>query len=235
MGSNGTSRAFGTCFGTCCAEAICNSGCPEEGTMTGNFRQRSDDGAWVPHAQLPNVLSVARIAAVPLLVWLLDRPSQGYALMAFGLFFIASMTDILDGYLARKYDLESPLGKLLDPLADKLLVVSALLMLALINREPGIPGWFMVIIVGREIAVTGLRSIAASEGLVLAAEASGKMKMILQTVGIHALILHYTYFGVNFYLLGRVMLSIGTIVGRWSAAGYHLSVFRQLGGKRRLG
>ena len=203
--------------------------------MTGNWRQRLGSGGWVPHAQLPNVLSVARICAVPLLVWLLDRPSQGYALMAFLLFFCASMTDILDGYLARKYNLESPLGKLLDPLADKLLVVSALLMLALINREPGIPGWFMVIVVGREIAVTGLRSIAASEGLVLAAEASGKMKMILQAVGIHALILHYTYFGVNFYLLGMVMLSIGTVVGIWSAVAYHLSVFRQLRGRRRPG
>ena len=203
--------------------------------MTGNWRQRLGSGGWVPHAQLPNVLSVARICAVPLLVWLLDRPSQGYALMAFLLFFCASMTDIFDGYLARKYNLESPLGKLLDPLADKLLVVSALLMLALINREPGIPGWFMVIVVGREIAVTGLRSIAASEGLVLAAEASGKMKMILQAVGIHALILHYTYFGVNFYLLGMVMLSIGTVVGIWSAVAYHLSVFRQLRGRRRPG
>ncbi|MFQ5477516.1 MAG: CDP-diacylglycerol--glycerol-3-phosphate 3-phosphatidyltransferase [Candidatus Binatia bacterium] len=175
---------------------------------------------------VPNFLTMLRIAAIPVLVWLLSKPSQRSAAIAFAVYFLASMTDIMDGYLARRYGLETPLGKLLDPLADKLLVVSSLIMLALVDRSPGIPGWFLVIIVGREIAVTGLRSIAASEGMVLGAEASGKMKMVLQSIGIHALILHYNYFGINFYLLGMVMLVLATAVGLWSAASYHITVFR---------
>ena len=179
-------------------------------------------------ANLPNLLSLLRILAVPLIVWLLANPSPRTALITFVIYFAATMTDVLDGWLARKYALITPLGKLLDPLADKLLVVSALIMLSVMHREPSIPGWLLVLIVGREIAVTGLRSIAASEGIVLAAEASGKVKMVLQSIGVHALILHYQHWGVNFHLLGMTTLVAGTIVGLWSAVSYHVSVFREL-------
>jgi CDP-diacylglycerol--glycerol-3-phosphate 3-phosphatidyltransferase len=181
---------------------------------------------------LPNLLSLLRILAVPLIVWLLANPSPRIALVTFGVYFAATMTDVLDGWLARKYGLITPLGKLLDPLADKLLVVSALIMLGVMPREPALPGWLLVIIVGRELAVTGLRSIAASEGIVLAAEASGKVKMVLQSIGVHALILHYNHLGISFHTFGMLMLVLGTAVGLWSAFGYHLSVFRELSRRR---
>jgi CDP-diacylglycerol--glycerol-3-phosphate 3-phosphatidyltransferase len=177
-------------------------------------------------ANLPNILTLLRIGAIPLLVWLMRDPSARASFVTFTVYLLASLTDFLDGYLARRYALVTPLGKLLDPLADKLLVVSALIMLAMVDRRPGIPDWLLVIIVGRELGVTGLRSIAASEGIVLAAE------MILQTVGIHALILHYTYFGVSFYLIGIVTLVVATMVGLWSAVGYHVTVFRAIARSR---
>ena len=183
-------------------------------------------------ANLPNILTLLRIGAIPLLVWLMRDPSARASFVTFTVYLLASLTDFLDGYLARRYALVTPLGKLLDPLADKLLVVSALIMLAMVDRRPGIPDWLLVIIVGRELGVTGLRSIAASEGIVLAAESSGKIKMILQTVGIHALILHYTYFGVSFYLIGIVTLVVATMVGLWSAVGYHVTVFRAIARSR---
>lgn len=179
-------------------------------------------------ANLPNALTLTRIAAIPMIVWLLHRPTRTTSIIAFFVFFVASVTDFLDGYLARRYGLITPLGKLLDPLADKLLVVSALLMVAVGSRVPALPAWLLVIIIGRELAVTGLRSIAASEGIVLAAEGAGKLKMILQTVGVHALILHDRYFGISFYSIGLVTIIAATAVGVWSAVDYHLMVFRAM-------
>ncbi|MBI5503848.1 MAG: CDP-diacylglycerol--glycerol-3-phosphate 3-phosphatidyltransferase [Deltaproteobacteria bacterium] len=181
-----------------------------------------------PFRQIPNLLTLLRIVAIPLLVWLLEDPGPSAAWTAMGVYLVASLTDFFDGWIARRYGLVTPLGKLLDPLADKLLVVSALIMLGVMDREPGIPGWLLVVIVGREFAVTGLRSIAAAEGIVLGAEATGKAKMLLQTVGIHFLIVHYTYLGVSFHDVGIPLLVMGAVVGMWSAVSYHLQLFESL-------
>jgi CDP-diacylglycerol--glycerol-3-phosphate 3-phosphatidyltransferase len=184
---------------------------------------------------LPNTLTLARIAAVPVVVWLLRDPSAKAAFLTVLVYFAATITDFFDGWIARRYGQISALGKLLDPLADKLLVVSALVMLALMDRQPNIPDWLLVVIIGRELAVTGLRSIAASEGIVLAAENTGKLKMILQSIGIHALIIHYSYLGVNFHLVGLTTLLASTVVGVWSAVEYHVFVFRRMAADGRLG
>lgn len=189
---------------------------------------RPSGGLLADARNLPNLLTLVRILAVPVLVWLLATPSSKTAILTFWIYFAATMTDILDGWLARRYGLITPLGKLLDPLADKLLVVSALIMLTVMDREPHMPGWLLVLIVGREFAVTGLRSIAAGEGVVLAAETSGKIKMVLQSIGVHALILHYTYYGINFHLLGMTLLIAATLVGLWSAVEYHVILFRAM-------
>ena len=181
---------------------------------------------------LPNALTLTRIAAIPMLVWLLHEPTRSTSVAAFIVYLIASATDFLDGYLARRYGLITPLGKLLDPLAYKLLVVSALLMIAAAHRQPTIPAWLLVIIIGRELAVTGLRSIAASEGIVMGAEGTGKLKMILQTIGVSALIVHYAYFGVSFYAVGMATLVVATAVGLWSAVEYHVIVFRKMTGRQ---
>ncbi|HYB97734.1 MAG TPA: CDP-diacylglycerol--glycerol-3-phosphate 3-phosphatidyltransferase [Candidatus Limnocylindrales bacterium] len=178
--------------------------------------------------QLPNILTLLRILAIPLLVWLLSYPGPRESVAAMGVFFLASMTDFLDGWIARRYGLVTPLGKLLDPLADKLLVVSALVMLGVLERDPGVPGWLLVVIIGRELSVTGLRSIAAVEGIVMGAEVTGKTKMLLQTLGVHFLIVHYRYLGVSFHDVGLTLLVLSAVVGTWSAVDYHLQVFARL-------
>ena len=177
---------------------------------------------------LPNLLTLLRILAIPVVGWLLTFPGQAAAWTAMFVYLAASLTDILDGWIARRYGLVTALGKLLDPLADKLLVISTLLMLAGPHREPAIPAWLLVVIVGREFAVTGLRSIAAADGIVLGADATGKAKMLLQTVGVHFLIVHATYFGVRFYDIGMILLLMSAAVGVWSAVRYHVEVFRRM-------
>lgn len=141
---------------------------------------------------LPNYLTFARIVVVPLLVVALLTPVadkifgiSGYVL-AIILFLIASFTDILDGHLARRRNQVSTLGKFLDPIADKLLVSAALIVLV---EKHLAPSWAVVIILGREFIVTGLRSVAASEGIIIQAQTSGKIKMWAQCVAIVALLI----------------------------------------------
>lgn len=140
---------------------------------------------------LPNYLTLARIILVPLLVVILLTPYtenwfgiSSYAL-AIGIFLAASLTDILDGHLARKRNQVSNLGKLLDPIADKLLVSAALIVLV---EKRLAPAWAVVVILGREFIVTGLRSVAAADGIVIQAQMSGKIKMWAQCVAIVALL-----------------------------------------------
>ncbi len=140
---------------------------------------------------LPNYLTLARIVLVPLLVVILLTPFaedylgiSSYAL-AIGVFLAASFTDILDGHLARRHNQVSNFGKLLDPIADKLLVSAALIVLV---EKHLAPAWVVVIILGREFIITGLRSLAAAEGIIIQAQASGKIKMWAQCVAIVALL-----------------------------------------------
>lgn len=140
---------------------------------------------------LPNYLTLARIVLVPLLVVILLNPFaenwfgiSSYAL-AIGIFLAATLTDILDGHLARRRNQVSNLGKLLDPIADKLLVSAALIVLV---EKHLAPAWAVVVILGREFIVTGLRSVAAADGIVMQAQTSGKIKMWAQCVAIVALL-----------------------------------------------
>ncbi|MEJ7846470.1 MAG: CDP-diacylglycerol--glycerol-3-phosphate 3-phosphatidyltransferase [Pyrinomonadaceae bacterium] len=141
---------------------------------------------------LPNSLSFARIVIVPLLVVvLLTTVSERWFgissyVLAIGIFLVASLTDILDGHLARKRNQVSTLGKFLDPIADKLLVSAALIVLV---EKQLAPSWAVVIILGREFIITGLRSVAASEGIIIQAQSLGKLKMWAQCVAIVALLI----------------------------------------------
>src|ERR1700677_1286871 len=137
---------------------------------------------------LPNLLTLGRIAAIPFLVWLLDSPTPIRGFWACIVFTIAAITDMLDGYLARKMGVVSVLGKFLDPLADKLIVMAALVWLVPMGR---IPAWTVVLLLAREISVTGLRSVAASEGVVISAGQEGKMKTPPQMIGVSCLVLGY--------------------------------------------
>jgi CDP-diacylglycerol--glycerol-3-phosphate 3-phosphatidyltransferase len=140
---------------------------------------------------LPNYITLGRIVIVPLLVVVLLTPAgetwfgiNGYA-VAIVIFLIAALTDVVDGQLARRRNQVSDLGKLLDPIADKLLISAALIVLV---EKHLAPSWSVVVILGREFIVTGLRSVAASEGIIIQAQSVGKLKMWAQCVAVVALL-----------------------------------------------
>jgi len=179
-------------------------------------------------ANLPNILTILRILLIPVLVVLLTNPGPAASLAAALTFFLACWSDFFDGYLARRWALSTTLGKLLDPLADKLIVAAALIMLAGMDRSPTVPAWMIAIIIGREIAVTGLRAVALGQGVVVAAEELGKYKMIFQMFALHGLLLHYHFLGVNFHVAGMYFLWISLAISLWSGIDYHVKVIRQL-------
>lgn len=132
---------------------------------------------------LPNKLTVLRVLLVPVFVVLYLDSMSTPALIVF---LVASFTDYLDGYIARKYDLTTNFGKIMDPLADKVLVVSAFCCMV----ENGVmPAWMLIVILTREFTVSGMRTVAASEGVVIAAGASGKIKTVLQMIAVPLLII----------------------------------------------
>ena len=178
---------------------------------------------------IPNRITLSRILLIPVFILLLsvpfdwgswemgDRALPVSHFWAALLFIFASATDWVDGYYARKYNLVTNLGKFLDPMADKLLVASALILL--VDMEAA-PAWVVILIISREFAVTGLRLVAAGEGLVLAASQAGKLKTVLQIVAISALLLHdfpFAYFGFPF---GLVILYGALIVTVYSGVDY---------------
>lgn len=181
---------------------------------------------------LPNTLSLVRIVLIPFLVYFLTDGGPFFSWLATAIFFVACLTDFFDGYLARLHAATTTLGKLLDPLADKLIVVAALIMLVAMDRSPRLPAWIVVVIVVREIAITGLRGIALSEGLVLQAEEMGKYKMLFQIFAIHGLLIHYSYFSIDFHLVGMYFLWISMVIGIWSGVAYYVKVIRQVKNRR---
>jgi CDP-diacylglycerol--glycerol-3-phosphate 3-phosphatidyltransferase len=176
----------------------------------------------------PNILTLCRIATAPLLVYLLLLPGPLVAAFAATIFFLATITDFLDGYIARNYGSGTTLGKFLDPLADKVVVISALIMLAGTPQLPRVPAWIVAVLVVREIMVTGLRAIAAAEGVVMAAEELGKYKMVLQSIAIQGLLIRYTYFHIDFFAGGMFVLWIAMGLSVWSGADYYVSAIRML-------
>jgi CDP-diacylglycerol--glycerol-3-phosphate 3-phosphatidyltransferase len=166
-------------------------------------------------------------------VYLLLFPAPVPSALAAGVFFTATVTDFLDGYIARIYGSGTTLGKFLDPLADKLVVTAALIMLAGISRSPRVPAWMVVVLVSREILVTGLRAVAASKGQIIGAEELGKYKMVLQSIALHGLLIHYTYFHIDFFTGGLFILWIAMAVSVWSGLEYFVDAAATIGPKSR--
>jgi len=169
---------------------------------------------------MPNVLTLCRIATVPLLVYLLQFSGPLASAGAAAVFFVATITDFFDGYIARSFGSGTNLGKFLDPLADKLIVMAVLVMLAGSPRTPRVPAWMVVVLVSRELVITGLRAIAAAEGKIIAADELGKYKMVLQCIAIQGLLVHYTYWHIEFFAAGLFMLWIAMITSVWSGLEY---------------
>jgi len=175
---------------------------------------------------IPNLLTFGRVFAIPIVIWLLDRGTPKDCVLAALVYSGAAITDLLDGYLARKMNVVSVLGKFLDPLADKLLVMASLIYMVPMGR---IPEWAVTVLLAREISVTALRGIASSEGVVIAAGDDGKSKTALQMIGILALILGYPYHlslpgldlgMVDLVYVGRALIYASLVFSISSAVSY---------------
>ncbi len=188
---------------------------------------------------LPNSITLSRIAAVPALIWLLSAHSPiqtpGYQeLAAAAIFILASVTDGLDGYLARRRQQITTIGMLLDPLADKLFVTAAYIVLVAYNPRI-VPPWIAVLIVSREFLVSGLRSIAAAEGFTIAASDIGKLKTVIQIVSVVAAILahRWNYWNLFGFILGVRLIAYTsiywmTVVSIISAIDYFIGFWKQI-------
>jgi CDP-diacylglycerol---glycerol-3-phosphate 3-phosphatidyltransferase len=185
---------------------------------------------WEDAKNVPNLLTFARIVMIPAVLLLLGRGSPHDCFWAAAVYALAAVTDMLDGWLARRQGLVSVLGKFLDPLADKLIVTGTLVWLVPMGR---ISAWAVVLLISREITITALRSIASSEGIIIAAGEGGKTKTALQMIGIVCLILGYPYwftigifdFGVvDLVHVGRLLIYTSLVFSLWSA-GRYMSLF----------
>ncbi len=190
---------------------------------------------------LPNSLTLARIVLVPLLVVVLLTKFEGHRVLGMSkgvaaafIFTVASLTDWLDGYLARRRQQVTILGQLLDPIADKLLITAALVSLVQLSLAPA---WMVAIIIGRELAVTGLRGVAQTRGLVMPASGLGKLKMVAQVVAILVLMLAPEVggeLGRLGVLVGRGALWIVLALALWSAVEYYQTFADVVAGRQPI-
>ncbi len=174
---------------------------------------------------LPNILTMARIAIIPVVMAMLQEGTPAMNFWAGWVYTAATITDALDGYLARKRGLVSVVGKFLDPLADKLLVMATLVLMVDMGR---VPAWVVVVILARELSISMLRMIASSEGVVIAAGEGGKAKTALQMVAVLFLMLHHRYrvdfwfteHWVDFNVAGLWLLYLSVFFALTSAGEY---------------
>jgi len=189
---------------------------------------------------LPNSITLSRIFCIPALLWILSRTFPLHdrhgvpELIAASLFILASATDGLDGYLARRRGQVTTMGMLLDPLADKLLIAGA--YIALVSYTPDImPVWVAVLVIGREFLVSGLRSIASTEGFTIEASDLGKLKMVVQIVSVAAAILAHRWqqwqigwLTVSMSFIAKVAVYWVAVVATISAVDYFIGFWRKI-------
>ncbi len=177
---------------------------------------------------LPNCLTLLRLLLIPFIVYLLDIDTEQLPFhldsmarfspgkLAAMVVAIAGITDLLDGYYARKWKIESLLGKFLDPVADKLFLLVSLIMLMKLER---VEAWLVIVLLSREFLITALRAVAAGEGLIIAAGQSGKVKLIFQMIGLGFLMWYGTAFGLPAVKVGTWILYVALFTSLLS--GYH--------------
>ena len=184
-----------------------------------------------------------RIALIPFLAVLLDYdgpqlPLDRDSMLHFSpgkvaalVVALAGLTDLLDGYFARKWHIESLLGKFLDPVADKLLLLVGLVMLMKLGR---VPEWLVMVLLSREFLITGLRGVAAGEGLIIAAGNSGKWKLTFQMIGLALLMWYGSFFGISAGWIGILILYLALVVSLFSGFRYLSDFFTALNAKRSV-
>ncbi len=195
---------------------------------------------------LPNMLTMGRIVAVPGVMWLMHRSNELVhgawdarvaAFAAAAVFFGASVTDFLDGWLARRLGLQSVTGRFLDPLADKLLVMACLIELVYLDR---VPAWLVALLLSRELGITGLRAIASEEGITVPSDRFGKWKTAMQLTGLGGLLLHFSFdtnflfvsAQIDYHRVGLALLTGSMVFSLISAFGYMLNFVRGAFGLR---
>lgn len=166
---------------------------------------------------LANRITLTRIFFVVPIVILLYFEGRATCWIAAALFGAASFTDFLDGHIARRSNTVTSFGKFLDPLADKVLICSVLIMFVELGR---VPAWMIIVIVGRELAVTGLRAMAVDEGVIIAADKYGKLKTVLQIAAIIPLLIHYPFWGINPQWVGNAVLYAALVLTVFSGVNY---------------
>jgi CDP-diacylglycerol--glycerol-3-phosphate 3-phosphatidyltransferase len=172
---------------------------------------------------LPNMITIGRLFLIPPVLWWMDTADPRLCVLSALTFMLAAGLDIIDGWLARRSGLVTVFGKFVDPLADKVMVAAVLVYLAALGR---MPAWLVVILLTREFYINGLRTLAISEGMVIAANAGGKAKTAFQMTGICFLLIHYRYrmpgFDemIDFHRMGIIMVSLSVVLSLWSAIHY---------------
>lgn len=176
---------------------------------------------------LPNSITLLRILLIPVFVWLYLEPTPERALWAGLVFAAAAFTDFLDGYLARRSGQITNLGKLLDPVADKLLVASGLILLV---QAQQIAVWLAIVLIARELIVTGARAVAANEGFIVPADSLGKLKVVGQIGGILCLILQGAWVDAQAFLFsaGSVLLYMALVLSLISGWRYLVLIFKKI-------
>lgn len=173
-------------------------------------------GFWTP----ANVITVGRMFLIPVVMWFMFEPQirepwAGWVAMV--IFVVAGILDLVDGWLARRYQQVSVVGAFLDPLADKLMVMTVMVMLLPVGR---VPAWLVVVLLSRELVITGLRGLASAEGIIISASSGGKVKTAYQTVGLSFLMIHDKYLDIDCHIVGLALLGISAAISLWSGWEY---------------
>jgi CDP-diacylglycerol---glycerol-3-phosphate 3-phosphatidyltransferase len=180
---------------------------------------------------LPNTITLLRIGIVPFLFILLLEPGEFWSLILAIFFVIASITDVFDGYFARKYNLITTIGKFLDPIADKIIINTAMILMIPIGR---IPAWIVAITIIRDLIIDVIRSIASSEGYYIQASILGKQKTLAQNIAVTALMINFSIFGVNAHDVGMVILYVALFLTIYSGIDYFIKFYQTILQKNNL-
>jgi CDP-diacylglycerol--glycerol-3-phosphate 3-phosphatidyltransferase len=174
---------------------------------------------------LPNAITMLRIGIIPVLFFLLQSPGPTGSLVIACIFVVAALTDLLDGYIARRYQIVTTMGKFLDPIADKLVVNTAMILMIPLGR---IPAWIVAIIIIRDFTVDGIRTIASSEGIIIGSSRLAKQKTLCQVVAVTALMIHYPFMGADAHLVGIVILYVALFLTLYSGLDYLMKFFKEV-------
>lgn len=174
---------------------------------------------------LPNSITMLRLMIVPVLFFLLLSPGPVWSLVITLFFILAALTDLLDGYVARRYQIVTTIGKFLDPIADKLIVNTAMILMIPIGR---IPAWIVAIIIIRDFTIDGIRAIAQSEGVIIPANKMGKQKTLCQIFAISALMIHYPILWADAHSVGMIILYIALVLTVYSGVSYFNEFYKTM-------